>query len=301
VSRVAQSTANGAPAFPGAQGWGKNATGGRDANTNVLFVTSLEDSGPSTLREALMQSGPRIVVFKTGGVIDLKSSISFRAGDVTIAGQTAPGDGIILRNFPIRIGASNVIMRGIRVRNGDEAGPLGDLRDSIQVGRVARLTEETIRDVIIDHCSFGWSMDEMVEFWYGARNVTLSHNIFSEALWMSQHPYTVKGSPYAGNPGHGYAMLFSNGLCDKISLYHNLFAHNERRNPWIKDNARVEMVNNVIYNWGPKRRDCGTPQPMHRQRLRISSATITKPAPTRTRATKVLICFASLLPAASST
>jgi hypothetical protein len=250
ISCTAQSTVAGAPAFPNAQGWGKDATGGRRANTKILFVTSLEDSGPGTLREALMQSGPRIILFKTGGIIDLKSSISFRDGDVTIAGQTAPGDGIILRNYPIRIGASNVIMRGIRIRNGDGPGPTGDLRDSIQVGRVAKLSEEKIHDIIIDHCSFGWSMDETVEFWYGSRNVTLSHNIFSEALWKSQHPYTVKGSPYGGHPGHGYAMLFGNGACEKISLYQNLFAHNERRNPWVKDNARVEIINNVIYNWG---------------------------------------------------
>ncbi|MES2463137.1 MAG: hypothetical protein V4671_21345, partial [Armatimonadota bacterium] len=234
-----------APAFPGAQGWGKNARGGgQNPNTKVLFVTSLEDSGPGTLRDALMASGPRIIVFRTGGIIDLKSSISFRNGDVTIAGQTAPGDGIILRNFPIRIGASNVVMRGIRIRNGDGPGPVGELRDSIQIGRVQKLTEEKIHDIIIDHCSFGWSMDETAEFWYGSRNVTLSHNIFSEALWYSQHPYTVKGSPYGGHPGHGYAMLFGNGACENISVYRNLFAHNERRNPWIKDNARIEIINN---------------------------------------------------------
>lgn len=237
-------------AFPGAQGWGKHAKGGgQNESTRVLFITSLEDSGPGTLREALMQSGPRIIVFKTGGVIELKSSISFRNDYVTIAGQTAPGDGIILKNFPIRIGASNVAMRGIRIRNGDGPGPVGDLRDSIQIGRVGKLTDEKIHDIVIDHCSFGWSMDETAEFWYGARNVTISNCIFSEALWKSQHPYTVKGSPYGGNPGHGYAMLLGNGACENISIHHNLFAHNERRNPWIKDNARVELVNNVIYNW----------------------------------------------------
>lgn len=225
-------------AFPGAQGWGKNATGGgQNPQTKVFFVTSLEDSGPGTLREALMQKGPRIILFKTGGVIALQSRISFSQGDVTIAGQTAPGDGVIVRNFPIRIGANNVIMRGLRIRNGDGAGPKGDLRDSIQISRV---TGEPIHDVIVDHCSFGWSVDEMAEFWYGCHNVTLSYNVFSEALWKSIH---AKGS-------HGYALLFGNGPNNLITLHHNLFAHNERRNPWIKDNAKIEMVNNVVYNWG---------------------------------------------------
>jgi pectate lyase len=226
------------PAFPGAEGWGKNAMGGgQNPKTQVLFVTSLEDSGPGTLREALMQSGPRIIIFRTGGIIDLKSRISFAQDHATIAGQTAPGDGIIIRNFPIRIGANHVIMRGLRIRNGDGPGPPGDLRDSIEISRA---TGDPIHDVIVDHCSFGWSVDETVEFWYGARNVTLSYCVFGEALWKSIHQ---KGS-------HGYAMLFGNGPSTLITLHHNLFAHNDRRNPWIKDNAKIEMINNVVYNWG---------------------------------------------------
>ena len=253
-------------AFPGARGWGKNATGGRAKNARVLLVTSLADSGPGTLREALTASGPRVVVFRTGGVISLKSKISVRSGDLTVFGQTAPGDGVIVKNHPIRIGASNVIVRGLRVRNGDDPdGPAGDQRDSLQLGRVGpdgKLDPGgSIRDIVIDHCSFGWSMDETVEFWYGARNVTLSNNVFSEALWKSQHPYTVKGSPYGGNPGHGYAMLFGNGACDLVTVHHNLFAHNERRNPWIKDNARVELVNNVVYNWESEATGLWSPEP----------------------------------------
>lgn len=224
-------------AFPGAEGWGQNALGGRNEKTAVLFVTSLEDSGPGTLREALKTKGPRIVLFKTGGIIDLKSAISFREDYVTVAGQTAPGDGIVIRNFPIRIGASHVIMRGLRIRNGDGPGPKGDLRDSVQIGS----TDGTeIRDVIVDRCSFGWSVDETGEFWFGAGHVTVQYCIFSEALWKNMHE---KGS-------HGYAFLIANKLAHHITLHHNLFAHNERRNPWIKDNARVEIVNNVVYNWG---------------------------------------------------
>lgn len=236
------------PAFPGAEGWGKNAQGGRDPAAKILFVTSLDDDGPGTLREALKQKGPRFVLFRTGGVIELKAKLTIQSGRLTIAGQTAPGDGIIVRGYPIRIGASDVIVRGLRIRNGDGPGPKGDQRDSIQLGNASG---EIIHDVIIDHCSFGWSVDEAVEFWYGARDVTLSHNIISEALWKSIHP---KGS-------HGYALLFGNGATDRTTLHHNLFAHNERRNPWIKDNARVELVNNVVYNWGTEATGLWNPEP----------------------------------------
>lgn len=224
-------------AFPGAEGWGRQARGGRDAGARILFVTSLDDSGPGTLRDALLQKGPRIVLFKTGGVIALQDRISIQNGQLTVAGQTAPGDGIIVRNHPIRIGASDVIVRGLRIRNGDGPGPRGDLRDSIQIGNAGG---KPVHDIVVDHCSFGWSVDETVEFWYPAHDVTLSYNIISEALWKSIHK---KGS-------HGYALLFGHGPHDRVTVHHNLFAHNERRNPWIKDDSRVEFVNNVVYNWG---------------------------------------------------
>ena len=224
-------------AFPDAEGWGRNARGGRDEKAKILAVTSLADSGPGTLREALKTPGPRIVVFRTGGVIELTNKLTVQDGFLTIAAQTAPGDGVIVRGFPIRIAADHVIIRGLRIRNGDGPGPKGDLRDSIQIGRT---DGKPIHDIIVDHCSFGWSVDETVEFYFSARNVTLSYNIFSEALWKSIHQ---KGS-------HGYAMLLGSGANEQITLHHNLFAHNERRNPWIKDNAQVELINNVIYNWG---------------------------------------------------
>lgn len=227
------------PAFPGADGWGKNATGGgQDPSTRVIFVTSPADSGPGTLREALKTPGPRIVLFKTGGVIELKTKLSIQEGSLTIAGQTAPGDGIIVRGHPIRIAASNVVIRGLRIRPGDGPGAKPDQRDAIQFGREG--AAEPIHDIIVDHCSFGWAMDETAEFWFGCRNVTMSYCVLSEALWKSKHP---KGA-------HGYAMLLGNGPNQCITLHHNLFAHNERRSPWVKDNATVEIINNVIYNWG---------------------------------------------------
>ena len=235
---LAPSARAAAPAFPGAEGWGRNARGGgQDEKTKVLLVTSVADAGPGTLREALNTRGPRIIIFKTGGIIDLKSRLSFSEGRVTVAGQTAPGDGIILKNYPLRLGASDVIIRGLRVRNGDGPGPKGELRDGVAIGGG---DGKPSHDIIIDHCSFGWSVDEAVDFWYGARDVTLSYNIISEALWKSIHH---KGS-------HGYAMLIANGDNQLITVHHNLFAHNERRNPWVKDNAGVEIINNVIYNWG---------------------------------------------------
>ena len=225
------------PAFPGAEGWGRNAKGGgQNSKTQVLMVTSLEDSGPGTLREALKARGPRIVVFKTGGVIDLKGKLTIQAGDLTVAAQTAPGDGVIVKSFPIRIAANNVIMRGFRIRPGDGPGPKGDLRDGIQLGNA---DGTQIHDVIVDHCSFGWCMNETAEFWYGCRNMTMSYCVLSEALWKSKHP---KGT-------HGYAMLLGDAANDQVTISHNLFAHNERRNPWVKMNAKCELINNVIYNY----------------------------------------------------
>ena len=183
------------PAFPGAEGWGRNARGGgQNVNAKVLAVASLADSGPGTLREALKTRGPRIVVFRTGGVIELTNRLTVQDDFLTIAAQTAPGDGVIVRGHGIRIGASHVIVRGLRIRNGDGPGPKGELRDSIQIGRTEG---KPVHDIIIDHCSFGWSVDETAEFWYGARNVTLSYNIFSEALWKSIHP---KGKPRLRDP-----------------------------------------------------------------------------------------------------
>jgi pectate lyase len=219
------------PAFPGAEGWGRNSIGGRGGT--VVEVTNLNDSGPGSFREACNAAGPRTIVFRTGGIIELQSEIQITNPYVTIAAQTAPGDGILLKNFQISTFIHDIIIRGLRIRPGDENIHNGaDVRDclSIQTGSY---------NVIIDHCSFSWGIDENVSVWDNVTKVSLQWNIISEGLYHSIHP---KGP-------HSMGLLIANGS-NKISAHHNLFAHNNSRNPLVIGGTNLEFVNNVIYDWG---------------------------------------------------
>jgi pectate lyase len=213
------------PAFPGAEGFGANASGGRGGR--VIAVTNLNDDGPGSLRTALHEKGPRTIVFSVSGTIALKSTLRLRDGNVTIAGQTAPGDGICLKNYPLDFsGARNVIIRYLRVRPGDSAGHELDA-----------LTGRGCEDVIVDHCSVSWSVDEALSV-YQCRNFTVQWCLVSESLYQSVHE---KGH-------HGFGGIWGG---TNASWHHNLLAHHSSRNPRVApDSINVDIRNNVIYNWG---------------------------------------------------
>lgn len=215
------------PAFPGAEGYGRYTVGGRGGK--VYVVTNLNDNGPGSLRAAVNASGPRTVVFAVSGNIMLKEPLDITNPYITIAGQTAPGDGITVAGAPVNIRADQVIIRYLRFRMGDyntfEADTIGG-RD--------------ISDVILDHISASWSTDECVSF-YLTNNLTVQWSFITESLRSSVH---VKGN-------HGYGGIWG-GFS---SFHHNLLAHHSSRNPRFDaertvDEPATDMRNNVIYNWG---------------------------------------------------
>ena len=221
-------------AFPEAKGFGKYTVGGRGGE--VLFVTNLNDSGPGSFREACRATGPRIVVFNTGGEIQLESNIKLRNPYITIAGQTAPGDGITIRKYGIIINTSQVIMRGIKVRIGDDSGkPLDGISIISELG--------PINNVILDHNTVSWGIDE--NFAVNGKedpitNVTISNNISSECL---------NDPALHGGETHAMGMLISKNATN-FSIVGNLFAHNLDRQPKFAVFCQGEIVNNVVYDWG---------------------------------------------------
>ncbi|MDB5431758.1 MAG: Hemolysin-type calcium-binding region [Caulobacter sp.] len=229
-------------AFQGVEGYGAATVGGRGGQ--VLTVTNLNDSGAGSLRWALEDvSGPRTVVFAVNGVIHLDTQILIQNDYVTIAGQTAPGDGITLEGSRIRVKADEVIIRGMHFRPGDgETGQDPADRDGLMIGT----TDFTIRNVVVDHNSFEWATDENLSLNGSMDGVTISNNIIAEGLSNSLNP---KGE-------HSKGLLLSNwdqldGAADiNISILRNLFAGNEQRNPEVRAGQNVEILNNYIYDAG---------------------------------------------------
>ena len=231
----------GIPAFPGAEGGGMYSFGGRGGK--VYTVTSLEDEGPGTLRWACEQGGARIIVFNVAGIIKLNSPLIIRAPYITIAGQTAPGDGVCVAGETVWIDTHDVVIRHMRFRRGETF--VGRRDDAIGGNPVG--------NIIIDHVSASWGLDENMSIYrhmyspgadykeekLGTVNVTIQNSIFSEALDTYNHSL---GSTLGG---------------ENCAFMRNLWANNAGRNPSIGWNGIFNFVNNVVFNWSHRTTDGG--------------------------------------------
>ncbi|MFM2295201.1 MAG: hypothetical protein RLZZ350_1614, partial [Verrucomicrobiota bacterium] len=229
------------PAFPGAEGGGKYSFGGRGGK--VFVVTNLDDSGPGSFREAVESAGPRIVIFNVAGIIRLKQPLHILAPYITIDGHTAPGDGVCIAGFSTLVDTHDVVIRYMRFRRG--AMNLFDRDDC--------LGGQPIGNIIVDHCSCSWGLDENLSMYrhvykpkgateflkYPTINITLQWNISSEALNTFGHAF---GGTWGGN---------------NTAFHHNLFVCNTGRNPSIGMSYDFNFVNNVIFNWRHRTLDGG--------------------------------------------
>ncbi|EIJ36613.1 hypothetical protein [Thiothrix nivea] len=242
---VCTSCAQALPVFPGAEGFGTRTSGGRGGI--VCKVTNLDDDGSGSLRDCVEKTQPRIVVFTTGGTIHLESNLTISNPYISIFGQTAPGDGIMItgaptiRREPFTIATHDVLIQHVRFRAGaaDEANCC---RDALSIlGAEGKTDGRQTYNVVLDHCSFSWGTDEIISTWYDAHDLTISNSIIGPSLY--------NGSNDEG-PGSRGVLLGSEGS-HSISLHHNLIVHSQERNPGIKTGTGVvDVVNNLVYNWG---------------------------------------------------
>jgi len=226
------------PVIPGASGFGMDTRAGRGGT--VYRVTNLNERGSGSLGACVAASGPRVCVFEVSGTIRLNNDLVIYNDRITIAGQTAPSPGIMLRGAALRIQGSDVLVQHLRVRVGDDpSGPPAYNRDALKIEGNA---SKVVRNVVIDHCSFSWAVDETATAWEFWDNITYRSNIFAEPLRESINP----NPGTSDSPGVGYGVLF--GPNDgNASMMGNLLAHAVARNP-LSFASRMVFVNNVVYD-----------------------------------------------------
>lgn len=228
-------------AFPTATGYGKYTVGGR--NGKLIWVSNLNDEGPGSLRNALRLKGPRTILFEVSGIIDVGTPLNISNPYVTLVGQSAPGQGITIRNSGkgsvIRVLTSEVILRGLRIRKGrwneKEDG------DCISI----KPTNGKISNIVIDHCSLSWATDEIIGINDGGSavfNVSITNNIISEGLSGGPDRNKAVLLNKASDPANGKHIF-------NVTFYQNLFAHNRNRNVMCSESNEMEFINNYIYNF----------------------------------------------------
>ena len=225
--------------FPGAQGFGTETIGGRSGKTCI--VSTLNDTGAGSLRHCLDLEEPRIVVFNVSGIITVDSSLEASHPFISIFGQTAPSPGIMIRANPtfngalFKVSTHDVVIQYLRLRAGGSNDP-SCCRDALSI---ANKKPGNVYNVVVDHSSIQWGTDEVMDIWYDSNNITISNSIVSEGLFRSTND--------EGPAGRGIIVGSENS--HSISLHNNLMAHNYQRNPLIKSQGVVDVVNNFVYHW----------------------------------------------------
>ena len=235
------------PVFPGAAGFGTTTIAGRGGR--VLRVTNLNDDGPGSLRAALTASGPRVVIFEVSGIIDLQVPIYVGAPYVTVAGQTAPSPGIMVKGSPIVLYGHDMLVQHIASRPGSVFPP-GEILNNRDAFVVSADPGAECYNIVLDHVSGSWSTDEILSTWSDdgtIHDITVSNSLFAEALDNAGHTDEATGTPES----HSAGVLIGRNT-RRISFHRNAMAYNAWRNPLCRDNyTDVQIVNNFVYLSAP--------------------------------------------------
>lgn len=230
-------------AFPGAVGFGAESVGGRTGNPVVYVVSNLDDSGAGSFREACEAVGPRYVVFATSGIINLNTPLMITNGNITIAGQTSPG-GILITGKTFQVNAANVIVRHMRFRVGSHGASDPDTHDAVQIWGNDDPGVGAVRNIIFDHCSIGWGIDECMDTAYNPVNMTLQNCLIGPGLAGAGHS--------EGAHNMGFLHWASQSPDSTLTMFENYFASNKQRNPEIQGHpngqTQVELINNVGFD-----------------------------------------------------